>query len=418
MKTVAVLFLALAAADVAAAAFELTQEILEISSKTVQLSAIAYENADDYADGAGNWTHPDFEEIRFYTIEPDQAILARQGGRCYVAFRGTTMTFSDWAQNTNLGDANIYKDNDETSGEFCETREGFSDFLRTDIYAQASQDLLACAAKCPDPDDCVVLTGHSQGGASAAVLSILLFSLNPIVISYGMPPAVDEGCALIPSERFYRYVNSHQDGDQTNDIGFDLVPFSPTFVSDSVHYGHYILVGPDRDAVKYLGFDTDYTFTPDLVDRDIAGHTLSGEPFSYSARIANLLNATSFPVPVDGFNNGIICEQGYAELCASGSCQNNVCTATVTELCVVASCDIDSDCVSGSCIWDACAPGNREVEVGCPCAFDRNCASGECDQALLNTNWKCVATTSAAATTLVWSILGMFVSSTVGLSVL
>jgi hypothetical protein len=418
MKTRSVLFLALAAAEVAA--FELTQEVLEMSAYAVLLSALAYDDAALFADGAGGFTHPDFEEIGFYTIEPDQAILAKQGGRCYVAFRGTTLTLTDWAQNTDLGDANVFKDNNETSGEFCETRFGFSDFLRTDIVAQSNQDLLDCVETCTDPDDCVVLTGHSQGGASAAVLSILLFSLNPIVITYGMPPAVDSGCDLIPSERFYRYVNSRQDGDQTNDIGFDLVPFSPTFVSNSVHYGHYILLGPDPDAAKYLGFDTNYTFSPDLLDRDIAGHTLSGDPTSYSGRVDALLNATSFPVSADGFGLGVICEPGYAELCASGSCQNNVCTVKVEEQCVKGSCEGNSDCASGSCIWDACAPGNSIVEDGCPCQFESNCASGECDQSFTSLDWVCWAGTSAAATTLVsyWSILGMFLSSTVVLFVL
>jgi hypothetical protein len=232
---------------------------------------------------------------------------------------------NSWLQNLNLGKLDIYKDNNNATGDFCVARAGFADFLFTKVVAEAYQDLKNCAETCSDPDHCVVITGHSQGGASSAVLSILLYSLMPTVVTFGMPPAFEENCTLLPSDRFFRFVN-HMD-DANNEMVFDLVPFSD-FFSGAVHYGHYILVGPDKTAAKLLGFDQNYTFIPDFLG--IAAHTMSGTNYSYAARVANLLNTSSFPISTDGFSGGIICDAEYGELCASGSCQNLTCAQPST----------------------------------------------------------------------------------------
>ena len=42
-----------------------------------------------------------------------------------------------------------------------------------------------------DPEDCLVITGHSQGGATATIASILLYDQLPTVVTFGQPPAVD-----------------------------------------------------------------------------------------------------------------------------------------------------------------------------------------------------------------------------------
>jgi pimeloyl-ACP methyl ester carboxylesterase len=41
--------------------------------------------------------------------------------------------------------------------------------------------LRECAKDCLNPDECVVLTGHSQGGAIAAVAALYFSDLNPYV---------------------------------------------------------------------------------------------------------------------------------------------------------------------------------------------------------------------------------------------
>jgi hypothetical protein len=67
----------------------LTEKVLQISNVAAELSALAYGNASNIA-GAH------FEEINYYTQEPDQAIVAKRDGRCYVAFRGTQKNIDEY----------------------------------------------------------------------------------------------------------------------------------------------------------------------------------------------------------------------------------------------------------------------------------------------------------------------------------
>lgn len=305
----------------------LDERVLTLALESAKLSALAYNDATEYqvVDANGTVTgyqHPDYEEINFFTQEPDQAIVAKKDGRCFIAFRGTSATASDWEQNLDLREDRLYKNNDNTTGEFCEVRRGYSDFLRSDEFGLAAKDLQSCIPSCSDPNDCVVITGHSQGGASAAVASILAYDLMPTIFTFGMPPAAKEACTLIPGERLYRFVNHRKETDEDDDLGFDPVPFSPTLFSHSKHYGYYLLVGPDKTAAKYLGLDQNYTFEPSINDRvnEIAAHNMNGTNHSYLSRIEGLLETgqtTGFPVTTDGFAEGVPCEPNYSELVRS-----------------------------------------------------------------------------------------------------
>jgi len=211
-----------------------------------------------------------------------------------------------------------------------------------------------------------------------------------------MPPAADPDCDLVPSERFYRFVNSKKEDDEDNDIAFDPVPFSPKFISGSVHYGHYIVLGEDENNAVYAGFDNDAIFEPEIGDaqNEIGAHSLMGFPYSYESRIGSLLQTaqnTNMPVSTDGFADGSLCEPQYNVLCASASCQNFMCAQKIEELCIKNSCQENADCASGVCIWDACAIAEGEVALDCPCRLDEHCASGQCDSFTisLELDWTC-----------------------------
>lgn len=84
----------------------LTEKVLEISVAAAKLSALAYAEAETIAQwavgvdaetNATQYVHPDYQEIQFYTEEPDQAIVAKLDGRCYLSFRGTNVNFADWS---------------------------------------------------------------------------------------------------------------------------------------------------------------------------------------------------------------------------------------------------------------------------------------------------------------------------------
>jgi predicted lipase len=84
-----------------------------------------------------------------------------------------------------------------------------------------------CAASCKLRDECVVMTGHSQGGAIAAVAALYMPDLNPYVITFGQPPTIDAPCDLITSSRWYRYVNTKAAEVLSIGIVYDPVPFAP-----------------------------------------------------------------------------------------------------------------------------------------------------------------------------------------------
>jgi hypothetical protein len=73
----------------------LTEERMQITLIAAKLSSLAYvKNTTVYQVGfdaarknVPTYAHPDYDAIQFYTEEPDQALVARSGGRCYVAFR-------------------------------------------------------------------------------------------------------------------------------------------------------------------------------------------------------------------------------------------------------------------------------------------------------------------------------------------
>ena len=322
----------------------LDELLMQLSVESAKLSALAYDNATNYATGvdANNVTlyeHPDYESIIFYTDEPDQAILAKKDGRCYLAFRGTTLALEDWLQNIELGSIDIYKDNDNSTGESCNARAGYADFLLSDLVQQGGADLPSCAANCSDPDDCIVLTGHSQGGAISTLASILLYSSNPMLITFGQPLAVSRNCDLIRSERVYRYVNSVFLKNETEPyIAYDPVPLLPAAGQGRGHYGYYLLLGDDTTALKFLGVnDEDSNFSPGAQESAVP-HTMGAGPdFSYEARVTALFDNGVFPVHMDGFSGGVPCDVDNPLLCASDECGvDMVCTSPPTEAPTVA----------------------------------------------------------------------------------
>lgn len=333
--------------------FLLSREVMEISYEAARLSNLSYANVNQESGYFGEqeamkrdtgvydstaimtpFSHPDFMKYRyihFYTQEPDQALIAKTDDRCFVAFRGTNVDLADWLQNLNPSTRVIHRNND-TSLEGCEVREGFVEFLQSDAILFGLRDVTECmnTISCDDATGgpCLVITGHSQGGASAAVASVLLHWLNPTVATFGQPPTLMEGCDSVPSERYYRYINSIKEADEDDDVAFDPVVFSESISAGATQYGHAILLGEDATAVMYLGMDKEGAeFTPTFLDRqnELAAHLLGGNvPTDYDWRIRVLLE--NFPIATDGFSDGSFCDRSYHDLCASGWCTSeNVC---------------------------------------------------------------------------------------------
>jgi hypothetical protein len=312
---------------------------------------------------------------------------------------GTTVTAADWAQNFNRQSRDIYKDGDETTTNPCQVRAGFAEFVDTTRFPLAVEDVTACVADlCNDGTDtnCLVVTGHSQGGATATVASILMYSLNPTVITFGQPITADTGCAYIPSQRMYRYVNfvatesnkttTTSGGSNSVTMMVDVVTIAPAAFSGSVHYGHFIAIGPDPQAVRYYGIDNNVTFGGTLSLGGLMPHDINIEAgnHSYEARMTALLASAqqSSPINALGFSPGTLCAPGpLGDLC-SKRCDrvtHRCADALVQDLCVVDSCEASYECESGVCSGaSACSAGASLTTGGCPCSTDDDCASGSC----------------------------------------
>lgn len=228
----------------------------------------------------------------YYDAEPDQALTAETSdGHCFVAFRGTSLTFDDWSQNIKMGTQDICINIAGTT-ECCTSRLGFYEAYNTIYRMDVEDQVRQCASSCKDKDDCVVITGHSQGGAIAAVAAVFLAELNPYVITFGQPPTLDAPCDLLTTERIYRYVNTKQ---TSLGIAYDPVPMAPGLGAD--HFGNMIVLGDDPTGVAFIGLDAQDFLQPYL--NGIEAHYMTGNGTypGYADRIIALTvpNAT-YPI--------------------------------------------------------------------------------------------------------------------------
>ena len=71
------------------------------------------------------------------------------------------------------------------------------------------KSLRDCAKDCVNKDECVVLTGHSQGGAIAAIAAVYMADLNPYVITFGQPPVLKDDTATSLAQRIQLLEHEH-----------------------------------------------------------------------------------------------------------------------------------------------------------------------------------------------------------------
>lgn len=131
----------------------LNKKLMKIALQAGNLSALAYEE---------NPPGDEYQDFGYWDEEPDQALIAQIDGYCFGAFRGTTMTWNDWSQNFQPGKQEICQSSSQN--DCCMSRSGFYDGYWTGYKDEFEQAIRDCAKSCSNIDECVVLTGHSQGG--------------------------------------------------------------------------------------------------------------------------------------------------------------------------------------------------------------------------------------------------------------
>lgn len=136
------------------------ESLLTITLASAELSDAAFGNQ-------GGTLSQEWKHVEFFTSETDQAVVAKKSGFCFVAFRGTTLSWADWMQNSPMGTRQVCVADNETGSqeECCTTRAGFWGAYNADFKDQLESTVRDCAAACTNKDECVVLTGHSQGAS-------------------------------------------------------------------------------------------------------------------------------------------------------------------------------------------------------------------------------------------------------------
>lgn len=339
-----------------------------------------------------------FDSLENFVEEPDQALVAEKDGYCFLAFRGTTLTMNDWFQNFQVGEKKVTSLKGETT---CKAREGFQEaYYKPKYTSQVEKAVNNCVQKCDNIDECLVITGHSQGGAIAAVAGIVFSGYDPYVITFGEPPSVDPDCEAISSAKWYRYVNTVS-SQIVSGIAYDPVPFCPGL--GTIVYGNMIILSDDNKDVAFVGLDSTQHFSP-LNMAGATAHSMVGDKKSpgYLDRIETLMdNAKSYPIPTDGFRavqfctDDIECESkncgrkgliGFDRCigteckgdrdCKSGRCDSGTC---LPKLGSCMGCNEDSDCASGDCYLGRCANSNGKMDINCRCLKGSDCANGRCE---------------------------------------
>jgi hypothetical protein len=301
--------------------FSLSQEMLQLTHKAVQLSYLAYED-DPISSNENSFS---YSSMDVFQEDADQAILMKIDDYCLVAFRGTDLSsWYDMYQNVMMGNTPVC---DATSGMCCNAERGFYNAYNRGYRTELENSIRFCSTQCTMIDTntsskaitkcpTVVLTGHSQGGSIATIASIVLSDLAPTVITFGQPPTIDASCPLLDESRMYRFVNSRIG---RRGMTYDPVPYLPYRASQ---YGHQIMLGDNTTHVAYISQSPGVEFEPWDSANYFATHRLTSESVGYLDRIEFLVNANAGVaiIPSSGFQDGSACTQ-------RSECDSKICYA-------------------------------------------------------------------------------------------
>ena len=313
--------------------YELSERLLLLSANAARVTVLSYEDEE-----TGRAAAAGYEYYRFFSAEPEQAIVVAVDGWCHVGFRGTIYNLEDILSNVVPGLVSVCAappDGENVDEEVCcDVRTGFKTMFNAPFrqeLEESVEECLATHASCDEQEGaCLVLTGFSQGGAIANVASLYWRrDLNPYVITFGAMPVLGrKDCSLANTERWFRYVNTFTGG--VDGIGYDVMS-TLTLFQEATQFGRMIVLPAGNDnntaaaGLSYLGLDPDdavWQLNPSSWNAHRKGELYYNGEFypGYEAHLTILEETVQeFPFVLDGYADGRECTQSRE--CRSGRCQ-------------------------------------------------------------------------------------------------
>lgn len=273
-------------------AANLDEDMMELSLLSMDLClAVESQVLGDFADSS-----------TLYIDGPNAALVYESNDYCFFAPDTTTRyDIQDWNKNLDLTVSSISYGTD--SGESCQVRNGYRRAYQEPSYRGAlEQEIRDCHSRGKQ----VVLTGHSMGGAVASVAAIPLHDVNPMIITFGQPPAIVGDCPVIDADKYFRFENTKLNQGLSLHIDYDPVP---QFRAQANQIGSIFILGEDTNNVVGYGDGT----SPSIIKYglDVDAH------FSAAYR-ARLVSYQGKSIGTDGWNTGFRCNLN--EECKSGKC--------------------------------------------------------------------------------------------------
>ena len=318
-----------------------------------------------------------FEDLEaWYDGEDDVSVFGSKGGLCYVAFRSTTMALSDWGDNFDLRSQNMKGQCDVPFGFYKGWENSYSDSLK--------QKLMSCANdKCASTNgqDCIVITGFSQGGAISGVATVALSHMKPkLTVVFGSVRSLQKSCKdFVDLDRYISFCNTKGLGVGVgimSDIACSqdlLLTLRDSGEWDSfADFGHYFELPPSDDSLGILYFgrlEGDKLHRQSLIDQSPEPHLFFGYG-SYGKKIEHLADHQD-TVTTDGFKNGQPCNKDY--MCESERCTLGTCMAKQKDGEI---CEKDNHCESGKCASGSTFMCRPLLDVGDWCVNSGDCKPG------------------------------------------
>ena len=294
---------------------KMDEEFMEISLDAIDLSYII---STPFPANNGR-----YDSFKVFGFEPDRTVLAQKDGRCYLAFRTTNyINPADVVQNFIPGTTKVCP---RKGGDDCCIGNAGMVTVYDNSYRQEMEDAVDDCVKECKAKDCLVLTGHSQGGTASQIGSVILNDLNPLVVTFGNAPGVNDGCDQADTSRWVRYVNTRIS--YTGGMQYDLVAYP--LPDPSVYLGHLgrtVLLSSDPTGVAALPLDSANAFSPPDLLSNFRTHRIQLGPLStekgYRERIDDLMAQESYPIRTTGYSKGYPCTQDIE--CDSGVCGGGI----------------------------------------------------------------------------------------------